>query len=66
MQNFNLPVVSILAREDTKQLRKTICEDCPSKISRLNMDVCSECGCALRAKLIIAKSACPLGKWGKE
>lgn len=48
-----------LATQGTKDNRRNICNDCPSRRSIL----CGQCGCIIRAKTAIDNEKCPIGKW---
>ncbi len=43
--------------------RLDICNQCPEKVSLLNVDCCGKCHCPLVAKSRGLDSVCPLGKW---
>ena len=44
--------------------RIEICNSCEYKVTNLNINRCSVCGCALKAKVFSpVKGACPKGKW---
>lgn len=44
------------------QARYDICKGCPFLLPTKQ---CSKCGCFMKAKVKIAHSECPEGKWGK-
>ena len=39
------------------------CEHLPESADVGLMDRCSECGCFVRAKVLIGSEQCPMGKW---
>ena len=51
-------------KENVKQERLTICQNC-DKFNSENI-TCNECGCFLQIKTSWASEKCPLNKWGIE
>ena len=43
--------------------RMAICKNCDKKIVILGDDVCSECGCFLKAKCRVKDEKCLMNKW---
>ena len=43
--------------------RRSICNDCPLKTTKLGMSACSKCGCFIEAKTASLRESCPLSKW---
>ena len=50
-----------LVDDEIAQQRMDICNICEAKNS---LNICTACGCFLPAKTKIAKSECPMEKWG--
>ncbi len=48
-----------------RQARRTICPTCPHYLPAHGVVParCAHCGCALRAKTLMATASCPLGHW---
>lgn len=47
----------------TSEYRKTICNSCDKKETKLEIDWCMECKCLIPFKVAFKKSTCPLNKW---
>lgn len=62
-QKFLFEISNFLLAADSEQLRENVCNTCESKKVILGADVCSECGCLLKAKRSIKTETCPRGKW---
>lgn len=52
----------IFVEKHIEQQRRSICSRCEH---RLSIGVCSKCGCVISAKVRIAGTQCPVGKWNK-
>ena len=50
---------SVLADEDLKEQRTSICDACSFK----NGELCNSCMCLLNVKISYVNSSCPEGKW---
>lgn len=48
--------------KEVAQSRFDICKQCDRLIPVVSM--CKECGCAMKIKVKMTNSVCPLGKWG--
>jgi hypothetical protein len=51
-------------RKEVAKERMLICIDC-DKYNKTTTQ-CSECGCIMLIKTILANSSCPLKKWGSD
>ena len=51
-------------RKNVAKERLSICFEC-DKYSNMTTQ-CSECGCVMLVKTILANSSCPLNKWGPD
>jgi hypothetical protein len=55
------------ADEAVIQHRRAACRRCehaiPCRHAVTRMCACAVCGCRLRAKIVLASEACPLGRW---
>jgi hypothetical protein len=47
------------ADKETRTARMSICKSC----DRYSNYRCSECGCFMKTKTILADAMCPIGKW---
>lgn len=56
----------IKVNKDVQKARLDICKACPERAKSSKGDVCSRCGCYLKAKTAIAVEACPLRRWKAE
>jgi hypothetical protein len=50
-----------LVDDEIAQSRMDICNACEAKN---DLNICTACGCFLPAKTKLAKSECPMEKWG--
>jgi hypothetical protein len=46
--------------EEVRKERLAICNDCPL----FKTEICTACGCIMKAKVILSRAVCPQGKWG--
>jgi len=54
---------NLLCDSAQKQDRLNICFECELKTMKLGEALCTECNCFLKAKTMLKKTKCPLGKW---
>lgn len=53
-------------QQELAEKRLSICENCPSKITLVRINMCSECGCPVTKKVFTKSfNPCPLKKWGE-
>jgi hypothetical protein len=52
----------VLVPSGTVTERYSICEKCPHLTDNAR---CTKCGCFMKAKVNLATSSCPIGKWGE-
>lgn len=52
-----------LVPEEVKSARLAICLECDSMIKLTRQ--CGKCFCIVDAKVMVKKTSCPIGKWGK-
>ena len=52
--------------KELAEIRGKICDECPSKVLRLNMAICKECGCPIGKKIFTNDyNPCSLSKWSE-
>jgi hypothetical protein len=51
-----------------KERRREICKVCPHRIGgrSLSFSLCGRCGCPITSKTALARSSCPMNKWGPD
>lgn len=55
--------IFVRARQETINLRLSICGECEHNVNRLGLRVCDECGCVIASKVRDRRAMCPLGRW---
>lgn len=49
------------ADKDTVTIRRSVCDTCEARNTTL--DICTVCGCVLKAKIRLKESTCPMDMW---
>ena len=57
---------NLLSSKELRKKRLDICSTCGYKRMRFGASYCQECGCLLKAKVLLKKEQCPLDKWVSE
>lgn len=56
--------IKIWVEQDVAQQRFNICKECDQLMTPGH--ICRQCLCAMKIKVKMARSSCPLEKWGPE